>query len=306
MHPPLFRHLKRVRHQIVHKTNFRRIYRSIPLRNARNYPENMGNKHPLTTLMGTKSWVVRAMAPRPVKQPMPRYTTGNKPDEPPQGQSGPITQVKANQAGNNFPNDFHNKCSLMAAQKYDLIRRTSLNCLPIKRNTPRIVPNPLPGRMRPDLPPNPTDKTPYLMEKEKKKNHFIQKPKYAGGPKALTEFIYSNLKYPESARAAGVEGTVLVEYDIDHTGKVSDVRVIQGIGSGCDEEACRVVRMLQFEATKNRGLKVWFHQKARIVFKKPLPPPSLQIQYTISKDNHVPQKTTNPTINYTYTIKTKS
>lgn len=108
---------------------------------------------------------------------------------------------------------------------------------------------------------------------EKKKKDFLHKPVYAGGPKAMSTFIYKHLRYPSEAAAANIEGVVLVEYDIDNKGLVTDTRVLKGLGYGCDEEACRVVRMLKFEVEKNRGLRVIFHQKAHIKFKKPAPAP---------------------------------
>jgi TonB family protein len=124
---------------------------------------------------------------------------------------------------------------------------------------------------------------------EKKQKHFIHKPEYKGGPKALTAFIYDHLRYPDAALHAQVEGMVLVEYDIDNKGRVVDTRVIQGLGYGCDEEACRVVRLLQFEVNKNRGLRVLFHQKANIQFKRqvvsaPLPtlPQTVTYQYVVT------------------------
>ena len=103
---------------------------------------------------------------------------------------------------------------------------------------------------------------------EKKPKHFIQQPEYPGGPKELTKFIYANLRYPAEALAAQLEGTVVVEYDIDFKGRVIDTRVIHSLGQEFDEEACRVVRMLKFEVGKNRGVRVVFHKKARIQFKK--------------------------------------
>jgi TonB family protein len=106
----------------------------------------------------------------------------------------------------------------------------------------------------------------------KKDKHFIHKPEYPGGPKAMTDFIYQHLKYPPEALEARVEGTVLVEYDINYQGKVVDTRVLHGLGHGCDEEACRVVRMMQFEVRRNRGVHVLFHQKAKIQFKRPAVP----------------------------------
>lgn len=109
------------------------------------------------------------------------------------------------------------------------------------------------------------------MEKDKKKPLFIHQPEYKGGPKALTQFIYAHLRYPAAALEPGVEGMVLVDYDIDYKGNVVATRVLQGVGHGCDEEACRVVRLLKFDVPKNRGVRVLFHKKARIQFKKPAP-----------------------------------
>ena len=111
------------------------------------------------------------------------------------------------------------------------------------------------------------------MSKERRDKHFIKQPVYPGGGKALTEFIYQHLQYPATAVEAGVEGVVLVEFDIDYKGRVVATRVVQGIGHGCDEEACRVVKLLQYEVGKNRGMNVVFHQKAKIQFKKPVPVP---------------------------------
>lgn len=152
------------------------------------------------------------------------------------------------------------------------------------------------------------------MEKSKKVK-FINKPEYVGGPKALTAFIYSHLQYPAAALAAGVEGTVIVEYDIDYRGTVVATRVLQGLGHGCDEEACRVVSMLQFEVAKNRGLRVLFHQKANIRFAKPKPVPipeaaaqqNLTLTYTMTV-NTENQPSVEPmeqqsSGTYTYTIK---
>lgn len=125
------------------------------------------------------------------------------------------------------------------------------------------------------------------MEKDKKKPLFINQPEYPGGPKALTQFIYDNLKYPAAAVEAGLEGTVVVDYDIDHEGNVTATRVLQGIGHGCDEEACRVVKLLKFDVPKNRGVRVVFHKKARIQFKKPKQKAAapmqtqMQVNYTV-------------------------
>ncbi|MCK6693769.1 MAG: energy transducer TonB [Thermoanaerobaculia bacterium] len=152
------------------------------------------------------------------------------------------------------------------------------------------------------------------MEKEKKAKHFIQQPEYPGGPAALTKFIYANLRYPAAALEAKIEGTVLVEYDIDYKGNVVDTRVLQTLGFGCDEEAVRVVRLLKFAVGRNRGVKVLFHKKAHIRFKLPAPAnipvpapqPATGMQvnyvYTTAKPEPAEQPKTN-TYSYTVTLK---
>jgi protein TonB len=103
----------------------------------------------------------------------------------------------------------------------------------------------------------------------RKPESFIRQPNYPGGKKAMDEFIRSNLRYPEEALKNRIEGTVAVNADIDVQGKVTTTKVKHGIGYGCDEEAKRVVRMLQFEKKKYRGLYVMFHRTINIHFKLP-------------------------------------
>jgi len=108
------------------------------------------------------------------------------------------------------------------------------------------------------------------MAKEKKEKHFIQQPVYPGGPQALKKFIAKNLRYPEEALKAQVEGTVALRYVVDHKGAVSDVKVIAGLGSGCDEEAVRLVKSLKFRVPRQkRPGKVQFHKDIKIHFRLP-------------------------------------
>lgn len=107
------------------------------------------------------------------------------------------------------------------------------------------------------------------MQKEKKDKHFIKKPIYPGGPRQMKAFISQNLQYPPEALANKVEGSVFINYAIDYKGKVADVKVISGLGYGCDEEAARLVRMLEFEVPKTRGVKVLFHKDIQIHFRLP-------------------------------------
>jgi protein TonB len=65
-------------------------------------------------------------------------------------------------------------------------------------------------------------------------------------------FIAANLKYPAAARQARVTGQVYVQYIVNEDGHISEAKVMKGLGSGCDEEAVRVVSRLPAYKTPAR------------------------------------------------------
>ena len=66
-------------------------------------------------------------------------------------------------------------------------------------------------------------------------------PVFPGGQEKMYKYIYTVMKYPAEARQKGVSGIVSVEFMVDEKGVLSDFLVLKGIGSGCDEEAVRVI-----------------------------------------------------------------
>jgi protein TonB len=62
-----------------------------------------------------------------------------------------------------------------------------------------------------------------------------------GGITGLTNYMIQNLKYPTTAKEAKVQGMVVISFIVTAEGKVENVEVLRGIGSGCDEEALRVI-----------------------------------------------------------------
>ncbi len=145
------------------------------------------------------------------------------------------------------------------------------------------------------------------MKKEAKSKNFIPKPEYKGGPKAMSAFIYEQLKYPKEAFENKIEGTVVIKAEINYKGIVIGAKIISGLGFGCDEEAIRVIRLLKFDIDKIRNLKVTFFKTFNIHYKLPA---SLEntVSYTYVTNNPpqedkpkaVPQNTT-----YGYVIKYK-
>ncbi len=62
--------------------------------------------------------------------------------------------------------------------------------------------------------------------------------------------------YAERARAAGVEGKVRVEINVDERGRVTGARVLQGLGHGLDEAALDAARRASFEPASRCGKAV--------------------------------------------------
>ncbi len=86
--------------------------------------------------------------------------------------------------------------------------------------------------------------------------------------KEVGKFLGKNINYPQKAKEANVEGVVYVNFVVDQTGKVADVKLLRGIGFGCDEEATRVVKLLpQFTPGKQRGRAVKVSFNLPISFK---------------------------------------
>ncbi|PWJ57650.1 TonB family protein [Dyadobacter jejuensis] len=69
-----------------------------------------------------------------------------------------------------------------------------------------------------------------------------QQPEFPGGQEKLFQFLGDNLKYPEEATRANIEGKVVVSFVVTETGEIGQAKVQKGIGHGCDEEALRVVK----------------------------------------------------------------
>ena len=80
---------------------------------------------------------------------------------------------------------------------------------------------------------------------------------FPGGIQEMMNFIKNNLKYPQQARETGTQGKVFVSFVVERDGSLTDVKVLRDIGSGCGEEAVRVVKsMPKWKPAKQRGKPV--------------------------------------------------
>ncbi len=93
---------------------------------------------------------------------------------------------------------------------------------------------------------------------------------FPGGRKAMLQYLANNIRYPESAVAAGIEGKTTLRFVVDVDGKISDVKVLRGIAGckECDAEAARVIRtMPKWKPGKNGGKAVKSYFDLPVVFK---------------------------------------
>jgi len=89
-----------------------------------------------------------------------------------------------------------------------------------------------------------------------------------GGMESFLKYVSKNLKYPAQARRMGVEGKVFVQFVVEKDGSITDIKVVKGIGAGCDEEAIRVLENApKWKPGKQRGRPVKQRIVLPIVFK---------------------------------------
>lgn len=86
------------------------------------------------------------------------------------------------------------------------------------------------------------------------------KPMFSNNPdinKFMNDWVYRLLKYPQAAVDRGIQGTVQVNFVVDKTGVVRDVKVVRGVDPLLDDEAVKVIEASpKWRAGRVRGEKV--------------------------------------------------
>jgi protein TonB len=65
---------------------------------------------------------------------------------------------------------------------------------------------------------------------------------FTGGD--IRKFIQAKLVYPQIAKAAEIQGTVVISYEVSPSGKVENVKVLKGLTTACDEAAIKAVKAM--------------------------------------------------------------
>ena len=88
-----------------------------------------------------------------------------------------------------------------------------------------------------------------------------QMPQFPGGEEALRKYLASHINYPPMAAENGVQGKVIVQFVVDKTGRVGEVKVARSVDKELDREAIRVCKSLpKFVPGRQNGqaVSVWF------------------------------------------------
>ena len=88
-----------------------------------------------------------------------------------------------------------------------------------------------------------------------------QMPQFPGGEAALMKYLQSHINYPPMAAENNIQGKVIVQFIVDKTGKVSEVKIARSVDKDLDKEAVRVCKSLpKFVPGRQNGqpVSVWY------------------------------------------------
>ena len=103
-------------------------------------------------------------------------------------------------------------------------------------------------------------------------------PEYPGGVVEMMKFLQMNINYPPLAAANKIGGRVVVQFIVDKTGQVGDVKVVRSVNEEIDAEAVRVVKsMPNFTPGQQDGkpVSVWY---------------TLPISFKLQEDGNQPEQ----------------
>lgn len=89
-----------------------------------------------------------------------------------------------------------------------------------------------------------------------------------GGMQALMQYLNENIRYPEAATKAGVQGRVTVQFIVDKDGSIDDVKTLRSVNPDLDAEAIRVIKMMpRWEPGTHNGKPVRVKYTVPVMFR---------------------------------------
>ncbi len=72
----------------------------------------------------------------------------------------------------------------------------------------------------------------------------------------LSQFIRKNLKYPQNTLKLNLKGTVKLRFVVEPTGRITNIKILNGLGGGATAETERLLKLLSWEPGEKDGVKV--------------------------------------------------
>ena len=109
-----------------------------------------------------------------------------------------------------------------------------------------------------------------------------------GGMTALMKYLSDNIRYPEAAHKAGIQGRVTVQFVVGKDGSIGNVSILRGINADLDAEAIRVISsMPKWKPGTQKGEPVKVKYTVPVMFRL-APEPVEKIDETTVVGYHIP------------------
>ncbi len=82
----------------------------------------------------------------------------------------------------------------------------------------------------------------FFPDSDRVYNQVESMPQPQAGFRSLSSHVTRNLIYPEEARQEGISGRVLLEFVVTESGSITNIKILDSLGLGCDQESIRVIR----------------------------------------------------------------
>ena len=97
-----------------------------------------------------------------------------------------------------------------------------------------------------------------------------QMPQFPGGDAALIKYLDSHIQYPPEAAKNNIQGRVILQFVVDKTGEIGEVKVVRSVDKDLDKEAVRIVKTLpKFNPGRQNGQAVAVWYTLPVTFKLP-------------------------------------
>ena len=96
-----------------------------------------------------------------------------------------------------------------------------------------------------------------------------QMPEPKKGYKLFYKYVSEQIKTPQKAIDKKVNGYVFVSFVVSETGKIYNVKILRGIGEGCNEEVLRVFETLpDWKPARNKNKRVKVRMTFTVIFRQ--------------------------------------